>query len=183
MLLALKKVGEVQKMLNEKDKVFQNLHGFQEPFIEGALKRGSWSNTKEILSKDQNDIIELVKSSQLRGRGGAGCSTGLKWSFMPKNTGKQHYLVVNADESEPGTCKDRDIMRYEPQKLIEGCLIAGYAVNANVCYIYIRGEYLKEGQRLQEAINQAYEKKFLGKNNNNLWAFIIVSKNVVTPTF
>ena len=111
MSLVLKKVGEVQKMLNEKDKVFQNLHGFQEPFIEGALKRGSWSNTKEILSKDQNDIIELVKSSQLRGRGGAGFSTGLKWSFMPKEVKvRPHYLVVNADESEPGTCKDRDII-------------------------------------------------------------------------
>ena len=120
MLLVLKKAGEVQKMLNEKDKVFQNLHGFQEPFIEGALKRGSWSNTKEILSKDQNDIIELVKSSQLRGRGGAGFSTGLKWSFMPKNTGKQHYLVVNADESETGTCKDREIIRNDPHTLLEG---------------------------------------------------------------
>ena len=141
MSLVLKKVGEVQKMLNEKDKVFQNLHGFQEPFLEGALKRGSWSNTKEILSKDQNDIIELVKSSQLRGRGGAGFSTGLKWSFMPKNTGKQHYLVVNADESEPGTCKDREIIRNDPHTLVEGCLIASYAIQATKCYIYIRGEY------------------------------------------
>ena len=163
MLLALKKVGEVQKMLNEKDKVFQNLHGFQEPFIEGALKRGSWSNTKEILSKDQNDIIELVKSSQLRGRGGAGFSTGLKWSFMPKNTGKQHYLVVNADESEPGTCKDREIIRNDPHTLVEGCLIASYAIQATKCYIYIRGEYHYEYVQLEKAIEEAYERGFIGK--------------------
>ena len=164
MLLALKKVGEVQKMLNEKDKVFQNLHGFQEPFIDGALKRGSWSNTKEILSKDQNDIIELVKSSQLRGRGGAGFSTGLKWSFMPKNTGKQHYLVVNADESGPGTCKDREIIRNDPHTLVEGCLIASYAIQATKCYIYIRGEYHHEYVQLEKAIEEAYERGFIGKN-------------------
>ena len=164
MLLVLKKAGEVQKMLNEKDKVFQNLHGFQEPFIEGALKRGSWSNTKEILSKDQNDIIELVKSSQLRGRGGAGFSTGLKWSFMPKNTGKQHYLVVNADESEPGTCKDREIIRNDPHTLVEGCLIASYAIQATKCYIYIRGEYHYEYVQLEKAIEEAYERGFIGKN-------------------
>jgi len=96
-------------MLNPQDRVFQNLHGQDDACLEGALTRGSWSNTKEILSKDQNEVIELVKSSQLRGRGGAGFSTGLKWSFMPKDTGKQHYLVVNADESEPGTCKDREL--------------------------------------------------------------------------
>ena len=91
-------------MLNKEDKIFTNLHGFEDPFLQGALKRGIWSNTKEILKKEPNEIIELVKASQLRGRGGAGFSTGLKWSFMPKDTGKQHYLVVNADESEPEIC-------------------------------------------------------------------------------
>ena len=102
----------------------------------------------------------------MRGRGGAGFSTGLKWSFAPKAVGSRpHYLVINADESEPGTCKDRDILRFEPQKLIEGCLIAGYAVNAHVCYIYIRGEYLNEGKRLQDAINQAYAKNYLEKTH------------------
>ena len=85
----------------------------------------------------------------------------MKWSFAPKEVGSRpHYLVVNADESEPGTCKDRDILRFEPQKLIEGCLIAAYAVNAHTCYIYIRGEYFNEGNRLQEAIDQAYQKNF-----------------------
>ena len=159
-----KKEEEVQRMLNTKDKIFQNLHGFDEPFLEGALKRGSWSNTKEILSKDQNDVIEMVKSSQLRGRGGAGFSTGLKWSFMPKNTGKQHYLVVNADESEPGTCKDREIIRNDPHTLIEGCLIASYAIQATKCYIYIRGEYHFEYIQLEKAIAEAYDKGLLGKN-------------------
>ena len=101
----------------------------------------------------------------MRGRGGAGFSTGMKWSFAPKKqSSRPHYLVINADESEPGTCKDRDILRFEPQKLIEGCLIAGYATGAHICYIYIRGEYSFEGQRLQKAIDQAYEKNFIGKN-------------------
>ena len=109
-------------------------------------------------------IIDEVKKSELRGRGGAGFSTGLKWSFAPKKVGtRPHYLVINADESEPGTCKDRDILRFEPQKLIEGCLVAGFAVNAHSCYIYIRGEYYNEGQRLQEAIDQAYKRTFLVK--------------------
>ena len=151
-------------MLSDKDKIFQNLHGFDDAFLEGAKKRGSWSNTKEILSKSQNDVIELVKSSQLRGRGGAGFSTGLKWSFMPKDTGKQHYLVVNADESEPGTCKDREIIRNDPHTLIEGCLIASYAIQATKCYIYIRGEYHHEYVQLEKAIAEAYDNNLIGKN-------------------
>ena len=151
-------------MLSNKDKIFQNLHGFDDAFLEGAKKRGSWSNTKEILSKSQSDVIELVKSSQLRGRGGAGFSTGLKWSFMPKDTGKQHYLVVNADESEPGTCKDREIIRNDPHTLIEGCLIASYAIQATKCYIYIRGEYHYEYVQLERAITEAYDNNLIGKN-------------------
>lgn len=151
-------------MLKPQDRVFQNLHGQDDVFLEGALKRGSWSNTKEILSKDQNEVVELVKSSQLRGRGGAGFSTGLKWSFMPKDTGKQHYLVVNADESEPGTCKDREIIRNDPHMLIEGCLIASYAIQATKCYIYIRGEYHFEYLQLEKAIQEAYNKNLIGKN-------------------
>ena len=151
-------------MLNKEDKIFTNLHGFEDPFLQGALKRGIWSNTKEILKKDPNEIIELVKASQLRGRGGAGFSTGLKWSFMPKDTGKQHYLVVNADESEPGTCKDREMIRNDPHMLIEGCLIASYAIQATKCYIYIRGEYFFEYEQLEKAIKEAYDKNFVGKN-------------------
>ena len=151
-------------MLNKEDQIFTNLHGFEDPFLQGALKRGIWSNTKEILKKEPNEIIELVKASQLRGRGGAGFSTGLKWSFMPKDTGKQHYLVVNADESEPGTCKDREMIRNDPHMLIEGCLIASYAIQATKCYIYIRGEYFFEYEQLEKAIKEAYHKNFLGKN-------------------
>ena len=152
-------------MIKEEDKIFKNLYNNFGWGIEDSIKREDWKNTKEIISKGREWIINEVKISELRGRGGAGFPTGLKWSFAPKEIGSRpHYLVINADESEPGTCKDRDILRFEPQKLIEGCLIAGYAVNAHVCYIYIRGEYFNEGKRLQEAINQAYEKKFLGKN-------------------
>ena len=152
-------------MLNKEDKIFTNLHGFEDPFLLGALERGIWSNTKEILKKHPNEIIELVKSSQLRGRGGAGFSTGLKWSFMPKDTGKQHYLVVNADESEPGTCKDREMIRNDPHMLIEGCLIASYAIQATKCYIYIRGEYFFEYEQLEKAIKEAYDKNLVGKNS------------------
>jgi NADH-quinone oxidoreductase subunit F len=154
-----------EKMLKEENKIFKNLYNELGWEIDSAVKRKDWSNTKEIISKGREWIINEVKSSELRGRGGAGFSTGLKWSFAPKEVGSRpHYLVINADESEPGTCKDRDIIRFEPQKLIEGCLIAGYAVNAHICYIYIRGEYFNEGTRLQEAIDQAYKKNFLGKN-------------------
>ena len=152
-------------MLKKEDKIFKNLYNELGWDIESSLKRDDWKNTKDLISKGREWIINEVKTSELRGRGGAGFSTGLKWSFAPKEVGSRpHYLVINADESEPGTCKDRDILRFEPQKLIEGCLIAGFAVNAHVCYIYIRGEYLNEGKRLQEAIDQAYEKKYLGKN-------------------
>jgi NADH-quinone oxidoreductase subunit F len=152
-------------MLKDEDRIFKNLYNDLGWEIESALKRGDWSNTKTILVKGKDYIIKEIKESELRGRGGAGFPTGLKLSFAPKALGSRpHYLVVNADESEPGTCKDRDILRFEPQKLIEGCLITSFAVNAHTCYIYIRGEYYREGQRLQEAINQAYKKKFLGKN-------------------
>ena len=154
-------------MLKLENKIFKNLYNQLGWEIDNAIKRDDWKNTKELMSKGREWIIDEVKtSSELRGRGGAGFSTGLKWSFAPKEVGSEdlHYLVINADESEPGTYKDRDILRFEPQKLIEGCLIAGFAVNAHVCYIYIRGEYFSEGRRLQEAIDQAYEKGFLGKN-------------------
>ena len=99
-----------------------------------------------------------MKASGLRGRGGAGFPTGLKWSFMPKaDAARPSYLVVNADESEPGTCKDREIMRNDPHLLIEGCLIACFAMEAHACYIYVRGEYILEADRLEAAIAQAYE--------------------------
>jgi NADH-quinone oxidoreductase subunit F len=110
-------------------------------------------------------ICDQIKASGLRGRGGAGFPTGLKWTFMPKVVkDRPHYLVVNADESEPGTCKDRDIMRHDPHLLIEGCLIASYAMRANACYIYLRGEYIFERETLEAAIREAYEAGLVGKN-------------------
>ena len=113
-----------------------------------------------------------MKASGLRGRGGAGFPTGLKWSFMPKKSdGRPHYLVVNADESEPGTCKDREVMRHDPHLLIEGCLIAGFAMGANAGYIYIRGEFIRERETLQAAIDEAYDAKLIGKNNIYGWDF------------
>ena len=128
-------------MLKKENKIFKNLYNEFGWDLDKALEREDWKNTKELISKGKEWIINEIKSSELRGRGGAGFSTGLKWSFAPKEVGKRpHYLVINADESEPGTCKDRDILRFEPQKLIEGSLISGFAVGAHTCYIYIRGE-------------------------------------------
>ncbi len=155
-------------MIKDKDKIFSNLLGFESYSLKYAIKRGDWDNTKKILSHNSDKIIEIVKDSWLRGRGGAGFPTGMKWSFVPKkddpNLGKPHYLIINADESEPGTCKDREIIRNEPHKLIEGCLIAAKAINANICYIYIRGEYYNEAKILQNAIDEAYDAGLIGKN-------------------
>jgi NADH-quinone oxidoreductase subunit F len=159
-------------MLADKDRVFQNLYGQHNWGLKGARARGAWDGTKSILAKGRDAIIEEVKTSGLRGRGGAGFPTGLKWSFMPKKSdGRPHYLVVNADESEPGTCKDREIMRHDPHLLVEGCLIAGFAMGANAGYIYIRGEFIRERERVQAAIDEAYEAKLLGKNNVSGWDF------------
>ena len=151
-------------MLKEEDKIFTNLHGQQSHDLKSSKKRGDWANTRALLDKGRECIIEEVKKSGLRGRGGAGFSTGMKWSFMPKNSEKPCYLVVNADESEPGTCKDRDILRFEPHKLIEGCLLASFAIGANNCYIYIRGEFYNEASNIQRALDEAYKEGLIGKN-------------------
>ena len=152
-------------MLKDEDRIFTNLYGWFDRGLAGARKRGDWSNTRELLKNTPDEIVELVKASGLRGRGGAGFSTGLKWSFMPKEvTDRPHYLVVNADESEPGTCKDREIMRNDPHKLVEGCLIGGYAIRARAAFIYIRGEFYNEAQKLQTAIDEAYDAGLIGKN-------------------
>ncbi|MEK9532614.1 MAG: NADH-quinone oxidoreductase subunit NuoF, partial [Alphaproteobacteria bacterium] len=160
-------------MLQDKDRIFTNIYGWQEAGLSGAKKRGDWDNTKAILAVGHDEIVDRMKRSGLRGRGGAGFPTGVKWSFMPKEvTNRPHYLVVNADESEPGTCKDRDIIRHEPHKLIEGCLIAGFAMRAHVAYIYIRGEFVNEYRALQSAVDEAYEDGLLGSNAaNSGWAF------------
>ncbi|MCB2081008.1 MAG: NADH-quinone oxidoreductase subunit F, partial [Rickettsiales bacterium] len=153
-------------MLKDKDRIFVNLYGLQGADLASAKKRGDWNNTQELLGKERAWLIEQVKESGLRGRGGAGFSTGMKWSFMPRERipGKPSYLVVNADESEPGTCKDREILRNEPHKLLEGALIAGYAMNAVAAYIYIRGEYYYEASAIQKAIDEAYKAGLLGKD-------------------
>jgi NADH-quinone oxidoreductase subunit F len=158
-------------MLKEQDKIFTNLYGYESASLEQARKRGDWNNTKQFLDNGSEWLIQQVKDSGLRGRGGAGFPTGMKWSFAPKKTdpkeGKPHYLVINADESEPGTCKDREILRNDPHKLIEGCLITARAINSNTCYIYIRGEYFNEAVALQKAIDEAYAAKLIGKNACN----------------
>jgi len=162
-------------MLQDKDRIFTNLYGLHDWGLEGARARGAWDGTKAMLEKGRDWIINEVKASGLRGRGGAGFPTGLKWSFMPKQSdGRPHYLVVNADESEPGTCKDREIMRHDPHLLIEGCLIAAFSMNANHCYIYIRGEFIRERERLQAAVDQAYEARLIGKDNVHGFPFDLV---------
>ena len=151
-------------MLNNKDKIFTNLYGLEPYDLKAAYARGDWDSTKVLMAKGPDWIIDEIKNSQLRGRGGAGFPTGLKWSFMPRDPNKNNYLVVNADESEPGTCKDRDMIRNDPQKLIEGCLLASYAMQAHNCYIYIRGEYYNESVVLEKAIAEAYDAGLIGKN-------------------
>jgi NADH-quinone oxidoreductase subunit F len=152
--------------LSDKDRIFTNLYGTQPWNLADARRRGDWDGTGAILAKGRDAIIEEMKNSGLRGRGGAGFPTGMKWSFMPKASpdGRPSYLVVNADESEPGTCKDRDIIRHDPHKLIEGCLIAGFAMGAVAGYIYIRGEYYNESLVLEAAVQEAYDAGLLGKN-------------------
>ena len=152
-------------MLDDKDRIFTNLYGMADRSLAGARSRGHWDGTAGILAQGRDWIVEQIKASGLRGRGGAGFPTGLKWSFMPKESdGRPSYLVVNADESEPGTCKDREIMRHEPHSLIEGCLIAGVGMGACAAYIYIRGEYIREREALQIAIDEAYDAGLIGKN-------------------
>jgi len=152
--------------IEDKDRIFTNIYGFQDWKIEGAMKRGDWDNTKDLMVRGQDQIIEDIKSSGLRGRGGAGFPTGMKWSFMPKEPkpGRPSFLLINADESEPGSCKDREILRHDPHKLLEGALIAGFAMRARAAYIYIRGEFIREAENLFAAVEQAYAKGMLGKN-------------------
>jgi NADH-quinone oxidoreductase subunit F len=157
-------------MLDDKDRIFTNIYGIHDKSLKGAMSRGHWDGTKQMLEKGRDWIINEMKASGLRGRGGAGFPTGLKWSFMPKESdGRPHYLVVNADESEPGTCKDRDIMRHDPHTLIEGCVIASFAMGAHVAYIYVRGEYIREREALQAAIDECYDAGLLGINNKLGW--------------
>jgi NADH-quinone oxidoreductase subunit F len=159
-------------MLADRDRIFTNLYGFHSPSLTAAQMRGAWDETKFLIDKGKDWIINEMKASGLRGRGGAGFPTGLKWSFMPKpDPARPSYLVVNADESEPGTCKDREILRHDPHLLVEGCLLACFAMGAHACYIYVRGEYWLEAERLQTAIDEAYGARLIGKDNIHGWPF------------
>jgi NADH-quinone oxidoreductase subunit F len=159
-------------MLADKDRIFLNLYGRHGADLESAKKRGAWNGTRDMIQAGRDWIIQQLKDSGLRGRGGAGFPTGLKWSFMPKEVkDRPHYLVVNADESEPGTCKDRDIMRHDPHLLIEGCLVASFAMQAHACYVYLRGEYVREREVLEAAVKEAYAAKLIGKDNVHGWDF------------
>jgi len=162
-------------MLTDKDRIFTNLYGQGDWSLESAKKRGAWSGTKDLLDKGRDWIVNEVKESGLRGRGGAGFPTGLKWSFMPKESdGRPHYLLVNADESEPGTCKDREILRHDPHLLVEGCILAGRGMDAHLAFIYVRGEFQRELERIEAAVQQAYDDNLIGKNNKHGWDFDII---------
>src|SRR3569623_1088006 len=153
-------------VLADKDRIFTNVYGFQPWGLKAAMARGDWDNTKKLMEIGQDPLIDTIKASGLRGRGGAGFPTGTKWSFMPKDPkpDRPNFLVINADESEPGSCKDREIIRHDPHKLIEGALIAGYAMRARAAYIYIRGEYIREAEVLFAAVAEAYAAGLIGKN-------------------
>ena len=162
-------------MLADKDRIFTNLYGQHDWTLEGARKRGAWVGTKEFIDSGRDWITNEVKASGLRGRGGAGFPTALKWTFMPKvSDGRPHYLLVNADESEPGTCKDRDILRHDPHHLVEGCLLAARAMDAHLAFIYVRGEFIRERQHLEQAVAEAYEAKLIGKGNIHGWDLDII---------
>ncbi|ODT75508.1 MAG: NADH-quinone oxidoreductase subunit F [Pelagibacterium sp. SCN 64-44] len=164
-------------MLADKDRIFTNLYGRHDWGLEGARQRGAWVGTKEFIESGRDWIVNEVKASGLRGRGGAGFPTALKWTFMPKDgagDGRPSQLLVNADESEPGTCKDREILRHDPHHLVEGCLLAGRAMGAHIAYVYIRGEFIRERQHFEAAVQQAYDARLIGKNNVHGWDFDIV---------
>ncbi|MBA2125146.1 NADH-quinone oxidoreductase subunit F [Hyphomicrobium methylovorum] len=158
-------------MLQDRDRIFRNIYGLHDTSLKGAKSRGVWDGTKFFIDKGHDFIIDEVKKSGLRGRGGAGFPTGLKWSFMPKADSRPSYLVINADESEPGSCKDREILRHDAHLLVEGALLAAFAMRAHVSYIYVRGEFIREREALQRAVDEAYEARLIGKNNIHGWDF------------
>jgi len=162
-------------MLADKDRIFTNLYGQGDWGLEGARSRGAWQGTKGFIESGRDWITNEVKGSGLRGRGGAGFPTALKWTFMPKvSDGRPHYLVINADESEPGTCKDREILRHDPHHLVEGALLASRAMDAHTAIIYVRGEFIRERQHLEAAVQQAYDARLIGKDNIHGWDFDII---------
>ncbi|HXL99086.1 MAG TPA: NADH-quinone oxidoreductase subunit NuoF [Rhizomicrobium sp.] len=157
-------------LLQDKDRIFTNIYGLHDWGLEGAKQRGIWNGVADMMSMTPEWICDQVKNSGLRGRGGAGFNTGLKWTFMPKEVGaRPHYLVVNADESEPGACKDREILRWEPHRLLESCLIACRAMRAHDCFIYIRGENIEGRENLEIAVAEAEAAGLIGMDNKLGW--------------
>ena len=150
-------------IFTKKDVAFPNLVAKKDVSIVYAKERGDWKGIKDILLKKPQEITDIVKESGLRGRGGAGFSTGEKWSFIIRDDAVK-YIIVNADEGEPGTCKDRAILKYEPHKMIEGTIIAACAIGAKVGYIYIRGEFYDEFRILDSVVKEAYKDGKLGNN-------------------
>ncbi len=144
--------------------LLKNIREPNQHTLQGAESRGAYKNVRKALAMDPLKVIEEVKSSNLRGRGGAGFPMGMKWSFVPRNSGKPVYLICNADESEPGTFKDRLLMENDPHLLIEGMLIAAWALQSNWSCIYVRGEYGYPYARTKAAIDEAYAAGYLGKN-------------------
>lgn len=148
--------------------VVRNTMHFDQPWsYEAYLKSGGYQALRKVLTEKvpQEQVIEMVKQSGLRGRGGAGFPTGLKWSFMPRSAPGQKYILCNSDESEPGTCKDRDILRFNPHSVLEGMAIACYATGASVAYNYMRGEFHHEPfERMEQALKEAYEHGWLGRD-------------------
>ena len=141
--------------------------GFGDPAartVAGWKKYGGYQGIARALEIGREATVEDIKQSGLRGRGGAGFPTGLKWSFMPKDTRRPHYLLCNADESEPGTFKDREIIRWTPHQLIEGCLVGSYAIGASHCYIYLRGEFFESTRVMARALEEAYEEGLVGND-------------------
>ena len=161
-------------MLRDQDRIFTNIYGLADAGLAGARARGDWDGTSGLIAKGRDAIVDEMRKSGLRGRGGAGFATGMKWSFMPKEVSPErpHYLVVNADEGEPGTCKDREILRHEPHKLIEGCLLAGAGMGAHMAYVYVRGEFYREAEALERAVEEARAAGLLGADAcGSGWAF------------
>ncbi|MDR3510375.1 MAG: NADH-quinone oxidoreductase subunit NuoF [Caulobacteraceae bacterium] len=157
--------------LADKDRIFTNLYGLRDRGLEAAKTRGVWNGVAEMVAAGPDWIIAQIKASGLRGRGG-GFSVGLKWSLMPAPDGvRPHYLVINADESEPGACKDRQFIGNDPQLLIEGAFLASYAIRAHTAYVYIRGECVAERERLEAAIAEARAARLIGENNLFGWDF------------
>lgn len=145
--------------------LFQHIDDPQQYRLETYIQHGGYQALPRVLKDYKSaDVIEIVKSSGLRGRGGAGFSAGMKWGFVPRQTGQPIYLCCNADESEPGTCKDRVLMECDPHLVLEGCIIAAYAIGAGHAFIYVRGEYVYPARRMEEAVRGAYERGYLGKN-------------------